>query len=218
MERFGALEPYTHMRRRSVLTEDIQLDIILYFMEFPEKSLNEAVLDLGICHSTIHKALKLNKFKDYKFTPVQALYDADYAARMEYCAITLDRHFSENFFKKVLWTDEATFTTAGFFNRKNSHTWSVDNPRKVKPVGRQGRRSVNVWCGIYRNRIVGPVFYQSNMNADRFIEITQNHILPLVVDLPDRDQMIYQMDGAPYHRRNDVNAPVGKFLRNYCFA
>lgn len=63
------------------------------------------------------------------------------------------------------------------------------------------RSKINVWTGILRGRIVGPFFYEGNLNAERFHNLLDQSIVPEILELV-RDQearVIFQMDGAPAH-------------------
>lgn len=55
----------------------------------------------------------------------------------------------------------ASFTTAGIYNRKNTHYWSSSNPYKKQVVRIQGRRNVLTWCSIKNNKVLGPIFVEA---------------------------------------------------------
>ena len=63
-----------------------------------------------------------------------------------------------SFLNVIFWTDESTFSTSGMFNRKNTRQWASVNPNCYREFKFQGRQSVNVWCAIFRNKIIGPHF------------------------------------------------------------
>ena len=188
---------------RHVLTEDKQLDILLHFEEFSETSSRLAAIDLDISRSSILRCLAMNGWRPYKFHPVQKLKEQDYPKRVEFCRALIDIIRLENL-GKVLWTDEAIFTTAGeIFNRKNKHFWSAQNKKRTHVTQKQGRKSVKVWCGILKNKILGPIFYEGNMTSARYLNFLQNEIAEIIdagITLQDRRNIIWQQDGAPYHR------------------
>ena len=57
----------------------------------------------------------------------------------------------------ILFSDEASFTRDGVNNLRNVHTWSRNNPHETNF---QMRFSVNVWCGVLGNRLIGPFVSQ----------------------------------------------------------
>jgi len=57
----------------------------------------------------------------------------------------------------ILFTDEATFTRNGINNTRNSHNLAQDNPHATVETNFQTRFSVNVWCGIINDMLIGPV-------------------------------------------------------------
>lgn len=61
--------------------------------------------------------------------------------------------------------------------------------------------SVNVWCGIIDNRLIGPYFYRENLNGERYLAFLRDVLPGLLEDLPldTRQNLIFQQDGAPAH-------------------
>lgn len=201
-------------RPNFVLTEEKQLEVLLYFEESGERSQRDADRDIeNISRGSIQKTLQVNNYHPYKFLPTQLLLPADCDERLTFCSTIMDRHFQNNFFSKVLWTDEASFTTAGIFNRKNTHYWSKTNKHCVKAIKKQGRETVNVWCGIICDRVIGPIFFDRPLNGERYLDLLMNEIQPIVNELPDnfRENIIFQQDSAPYH----TVAPVVNYLNQH---
>lgn len=162
----GSLVVDHRSKGRHITDEEAQLQVLLYFMEFPTKSVRDAERDLRISRSSIHECLKINNFKPYKFLPVQELNQADFNARLNFCNIMMDRHFESNFFDNVLWTDEASFSTSGMFNRKNTHYWDCSNLRKIIAIKKTGKKNGErlVWClqkSCHRTNFLQPQLKQS---------------------------------------------------------
>lgn len=207
----GVLKYKKRNKPRHVLTENVQLDILLYFQENPESSLRNAAKYLDTTLSNIYKTLQINKYSAFKFLPVQHLYPEDLDLRLQYCMQMMDMQFERGIFQYILWTDESIFTTAGMWNRKNSHYWSRDNFKKVRIMKKQGRRNVNVWCGIVGNNILGPIFFQNYLNGERYLNMLRGEIQEEINRLPDhiKRNLIFQQDSAPYH----TVQPVRNHLR-----
>lgn len=132
----------------------------------------------------------------------QALSDTDFDRRLEYCNWLRDM-CNENlrFLFQVLWTDEATFTSCGRVNLHNMHYWSRTNPHWMREVDHQNRWSVNLWCGVLGDRIIGPFVFDGYLNGESYLNFLQNDLPNLLEDIPldVRASMWYQHDGCPSH-------------------
>ena len=66
----------------------------------------------------------------------------------------------------ILFTDEASFTRDGINNSRNVHTWSHENPHETRVTNFQRRFSLNVWCGVLGNRLIGPFVFHNNLTRN----------------------------------------------------
>jgi hypothetical protein len=57
----------------------------------------------------------------------------------------------------ILLPDEASFTRDDINNTHNSHRWPDKNLPAIVEGNSQHRFSVNVWCGVIDNQLIGPV-------------------------------------------------------------
>ncbi|EZA55144.1 hypothetical protein X777_05283 [Ooceraea biroi] len=96
------------------------------------------------------------------------------------------------FFKYVLFSDESTFKNTGELSTHNCHYWSDVNPYWY---------SVIVWCEIVNGCLIGPYFFQENVNRNNFLEFLRDHLPVLLeeVNLETRQRMWFQLDGAAPH-------------------
>ncbi|XP_050306139.1 uncharacterized protein LOC126743197 [Anthonomus grandis grandis] len=110
-----------------------------------------------------------------------------------------------NIYSEILWTDEATFTRNGGVNLHNMHYWSETNPHWIQQVQRQGRWSVNVWCGVLGGKIIGPFIFQ-RVNGAVYLNFLSNELPPPLEEVPlaIRRDRFYQHDGCPSHFARDV--------------
>lgn len=108
---------------------------------------------------------------------------------------------NHQFLSQILWTDEATFTSCGRVNLHNMHYWSEENPHWMREVDHQNRWSVNVWCGILGNRIIGPFIFNNHLNGESYLDFLQNDLPILLEEVPldIRRSLWYQHDGCPAH-------------------
>lgn len=176
--------------------------VINYYDRNPTSSLRNAGRHFRVNHKTIQKVLKRDKRRPYKYKKVQALLPRDKPIRETFCRWLETKHLENpDFLYNVLWTDESTFTRNGLWNRQNLRYWSRVNPHLVRESSHQYRFSVNVWAGIHRNTIIGPVFIDGNLNAVKFIELLDGSVSEYTAELSldVRRQMWYQLDGAPAH-------------------
>lgn len=207
-KRDGHLSSKTKNRSRQILTEVKQLEILLHFEDLPETSTRQAALDLNMKRTSLRKCLKMHGRKPFKYSLVQRLEERDYHTRFEFCSMLMDMNFADNVFSHILWTDESIFhTSAPIFNKKNMHYWNDKNERRILERKTQGRHSVKVWCGIYRSRIIGPIFFDHNLTSNRYLAMLEHNIQPLIErEIPawERDQLIWQQDGAPYHKGHGI--------------
>jgi len=75
------------------------------------------------------------------------------------------------------------------------------NPHWHRGVDNQHRWSLNVWCGIVNGYLIGPYFFDGNVNQHNFLELLRDHLTGLLedVDLETRRRMWIQLDGATPH-------------------
>lgn len=182
-------------------------------VENPTFSIADATNHFNKSAKKIYVTLRKYKYHPYKILPVQQLSENQKNHREGFCRRMLELKMNDNdIFKKILWSDEASFNTAGLFNRKNSHIWASANPHGYKEIKFQGRRSVSVWCGILNDKVIGPMFYQGSLSGERYLNFLGNDIENLLENLPLRqyNELIWHQDGAPPHNV----FPVRDFLNN----
>ncbi|KOB69989.1 Uncharacterized protein OBRU01_16139 [Operophtera brumata] len=86
----------------------------------------------GIAKSTVHRILKRRKFDPYHVTRVQTLQPRDFAARVTFCRLMLDKIEEDSeFFDIILWSDESSAKRDGFLNLHNLHSWQLTNPHLI---------------------------------------------------------------------------------------
>ncbi|XP_050546139.1 uncharacterized protein LOC126908268 [Daktulosphaira vitifoliae] len=121
-----------------------------------------------------------------------------------------------NFLSRILWTDESKFCNNGVVNHHNSHYWSDTNPHLTIESKSQFRWNINVWCGVIDNKLIGPYFFEENLNATRYLNFLQNDILVLLEDilLEMRQHIIWQQDGAPAHNAKIVQQYLNTIFYN----
>lgn len=77
----------------------------------------------------LHSDLKL---KPYRPKLLQALHEDDPDHRVEFCEQYIIRQEADKiFYKRILWSDEATFKQNSHINRHNCVYWATENPHAV---------------------------------------------------------------------------------------
>lgn len=162
--------------------------------------------DVGVPKTRVQKILKRHNFKPYKYKLVHHLHPGDSERRLEFCNWFLNMcERDNNFERKVIWTDEAHFTSAGILNRNNSRFWRQENEHVIFPRERQGRFGFNVSCFILGRRIEYCI-YQGNLNSDRYLQILQEKAMTILEDIPlaQVNHIFFQQDGAPAHNSHVI--------------
>ena len=108
-------------KRHPKLTPDQQLDVLLYFQEFPKSSLRKAELALRIPRSSINKVLKDNKLKPFKVLPTQKLLPQDYEKRIRFCESMLQMNEEDHpFFIQYFGLMNLRFPLQEFITEKTT--------------------------------------------------------------------------------------------------
>lgn len=111
-------------RIKTVVTEEVETDIIAIFHANPKSSVREAERLCGVSRFSISSILKKHKFYPHKFTVVQALLPGDEERRIEFCAWTAEISVHNSSFLShilVIWTGETNVSNSGMMNRTNNH-------------------------------------------------------------------------------------------------
>lgn len=157
----------------------------------------------------------------YRAHVSQSLRERDYERRLQFCTWAIGQELDDpDFFKFVLFTDEAGFTSHGIFNRQNVRHWAEENPGWVVEVDRQNHWRVNVWAGVLNDRVIGPWFFEGNMDRVRYEELLTNILPELLEDVPlaIRLRMWWQQDGHPAHTARSVRDILNQRFPNRVLA
>lgn len=194
--------------RNKPCNEEIQNNVALAVTEDPTTSVRNIEQVSGTPKSTVHFILRKNKYHPYKFRVCQGLKPGDDVRRRAFCEwYTRQCQNDENFVNKILFSDESMITNNGIFNRRNTHYWSIENPRLYKMSRHQHRFGFNMWLGILGTRIIGPFFYHGTLTSERYRNLLQHNLeewfdnnLPLT----EINNFWFQQDGAPAHNARIV--------------
>lgn len=197
-------------RPKSVTTEQNLTTVAQSFVQSPSKSTRRASSELGISRTSLRRMMKSVGLKPFRPTLLQGLNEDDPDRRMEFCEWYVIRQEADNnFYKSILWSDEATFKLNGRVNRHNCVYWDSENPYLVMET-QLNAPGVTVWAGICAGGLIGPYMFEQTVNAENYLQMLYEVIIelennPVFVQLrPIREKMIWQQDGAPPHYGNIV--------------
>lgn len=114
----------------------------------------------------MRKILKFIKFYPYKVKLVQKLND-DYPDRhLEFCDLMMGRIDAYQTSCLIsFFSEEATFELSSQVNRHNFRYWSDSNPH---------------WADILNDVLIGPIFIDGNLTAEKYKAILREPILPAI--------------------------------------
>jgi len=168
------------------------------FIRSPRKSTRQAARQSGLSKHTVRTVLK----KDLNFRPrkphyVQELTPEDCDRRMEYGELMLGWHDDwQQLFENILWSDKAVFHIGGFVKRHNCHYWVAHDP-EVTVEKMQNRPKVTVWCGMTATRVIGPYLLRDTMNDERYLQMLEDYVWPIVSGLENIDELVFMHDSPP---------------------
>lgn len=204
-------------KKQFILNENTEINVLAYFGVNKNNSVRDLAKETGLNINAIWRVLKKHHFIPYKYRPVQTLVPGDTLRRITFCRWLCNAYGNDaQILRKIIWSDESSFSNRGMFNRKNMHYWSEENLFFNDPRNPQVRFSTNVWCGLIGSRIVGPVFYEGTLSGRRYIEFVISGVLAEFLDdlnLEDRVSIYFQQDGAPPHQLNQVRTLLQRMFR-----
>lgn len=162
----------------------------------------------GVAKTTVHRILQDYNLRPFRAHLVHGMRPGDEERRVMFLAhMAILREAHDDFLSNILWTDESTFTNNGLFNRWNFRTWAEENPHVRYQTRHQVRYTVNVWCGLVGNHLIGPYFIEDGaLNGERYLHFLREDLPTLLDDVPlaVRARMWFQHDGCPAHRSRCV--------------
>ena len=101
------------------------------------------------------------------------------------------------YLKKIVFTDESTFSVHGEVNRHNCRIWATENPHVTFEKPRVSPKT-QVWCAVHYSQIVGPYFFEEpTVTGANYLECLRTFAIPQIRQIPNVDE--FQQDGAPPH-------------------
>ena len=95
--------------------------------------------------------------------------------------------------RKILFSDETNFTCDGVNYTRSSHLWDRDNYRGTVDSNYQHRFSVNVWCDVIGDQLIGPYIFPQHLTGDIYANFLQDELLLQNVLYKHDDRCIISM-------------------------
>lgn len=207
----GSVVPKNNETGRHYNVTAAHEDVILMEVdENPEISVRRlSAMYPTISKSSIGNILHNENLYPFHFRKVQALLQGDFPAREEFARwLQNQKNENQDFFRYILFCDEATFTKNASFNVHNAHYYSYvgDNPHVVQEFKHQHRFSINVWIGVVDDYLLGPVELPARLNGADYLHFLQNILPDLLEDvsLNIRQNLWFLHDGCPAHFSRNV--------------
>jgi len=182
--------------REAVRTINTRENILQMVQSSPRLSTRRMASRIGVSRMHVWRTLHEEDLYPYHDQRVQHLEPGDHPQRMDLCHC-IKAH--PELLNVILFSDEASFTRDGVNNLRNVHTWSHDNPHETRVTNFQKRFTVNVWCGVLGNKLIGPFVFDNNLTGNAYEVFLRNELPGLLEDIPlmNRSQMYFQHDVAP---------------------
>jgi hypothetical protein len=134
-------------------------------------------------------------------TVLHKLTDVHRQKRLQYALWTQDK---DEVLFNTWFSDEAYFHLNGTVNKQNVRFWATEKPNIIHEKGMRGEK-VRVWVALSSHGLIGPVFFNETVNAQRFKNMLENEFMPtlLATQVPIRTQWFMQ-DGATPHTADSV--------------
>jgi hypothetical protein len=97
-----------------------------------------------------------------------------------------------------IFSDEAWFTLEESVNKQNDRSWLSSRPQEEIERHLHSEK-VMVWCAISVNRVFGPFFFDTTVNAANYLEMLKNFFWPKLLRTQEYKKYFFQQDGAPAH-------------------
>jgi hypothetical protein len=107
-----------------------------------------------------------------------------------------------------LFSDEAWFHLSGYINSQNCRIWASENPNAIHEEPLHSKK-IGVWCGISRQRIIGPIF-DTTITTAAYLDIF--HCFVNQLDNEELSIGYFQQDGATAHTSHASMAKIQSFF------
>jgi len=126
------------------------------------------VFALELSMMLMKASMKKVLFRWYR--AVKHLGPGDFAERLEFCKLL---NGSGDLHRYILFNDEAQFNGDSINNTHNSHVWADENHHATVESNFQLRFSVNVWCAVLDDQLIGPFILEGHLTGEAYLKFLQ---------------------------------------------
>lgn len=205
MSTYTLLDNIHPVRQQTVRTEENIAAVQVSVDEDPNLSIRRRSQEVGLCASTTWKILRKDLgLHPYKIHLVQELKFMDHRKRREFGLWARTKLAAQpEFYREIIFSDEAHFWLNGYVNKQNCRFWAENNPHEVleKPLHPE---KLTVWCGLHAGGVIGPYFFRNaaganvTVNGERYRAMITDFLVPHVRQHRLRAKW-FQQDGATCH-------------------
>jgi len=145
---------------------DEEEGIVQMVQSSPHVSTRRIARCLRVPHTRVWRTLHAERMYPYHVQRVQHLGPGDFAQRLEFCKWL---NGSRQLQCYILFTDKAQFNWDGVNNTHNSHVWADENPHATVESNFQLRFSVNVWCAVLDDQLIGPFILEGRLTGEAYL-------------------------------------------------
>ena len=116
---------------------------------------------------------KVLKWKAYRPHLVQVLSPANMESRVAACSFWLS--FEEEWFERVIWSDEKWFVLQNSPNKQTNRFWAPFNPHDVIQCKKAHRKKAMCWVGIVNGRCLSVVWFEGSVDSKVYLEVRGGH-------------------------------------------
>lgn len=192
----------SYFKKKTVQTEELVKSIENLFLDDPTISLRKATQLVPASYSTVRSVVRRRlNLKPYKYKRTFRIQKTDREKRLEFARWVLNSRI--DYKKFFICSDEAYFYLSGGHNIQNNRIWAQFQPDYIleKPLH---DLKVLVWCGFSGTNMYGPYFFDSTVKWDNYLEMLKKYFWPRFSKNKNRDRFYFQQDGAPPHRKKEV--------------
>ena len=178
------------------MSEETNQNVTDRLLASAKKSLRRLSQELGLSRNTCERAVKKRKLHAYRISVAHELKESDQVKRVAYCR-WFETLLKENpgILDYSWFSNEAWFHLSGYVNSQHFRIWASENPNAIHEEPLHSKKN-GVWCGMYRRRIIGPIF-DTTITTAAYMEI----FVTFVNQLDDEKLSVgyFQQDGATSH-------------------
>ena len=189
-------------RKKTARTEELIKSVENLYLADNRISLRKMANLVPASISTIRNVARKDlNLKPFKVRRTFKLYKNDRAKRENFVKFVKSRQI--NLETSFICSDEAYFYLHGGHNIQNNRIWAEFQPNELHEAPLNDEK-VMVWCAFSTCKVYGPYFFSENVNWQNYLDCLKKFFWPKHNKLKNASQFYFQQDGAPPHRKKEV--------------